>query len=439
MHAKQIAFLLLLTIVAPLPAAADSPADRFHVPDGQLAGLIDTLLEENPQTRSVKARSASLRTRVDQVGSLPDPQLSYRYFALTPETRVGPQEHMLEISQGVPWRGKRRLQTLGAEHLASGLAWEAEDLERRLVAGLKRNYYEAAYLQEALTVNREEQELLERFEAIALKRYSTGKGIQQSVVRVQTDISRLADREIDLEKKLAVVERGIGELIGRPEADLALGPIDLAVPDLEYDGDSIEQRSLERHPRVLAVEDRIEADRSQVQRRSLDSKPDFRFGLGYTLVGRRDDPAAALNPPPDDGQDILAFSVGLNIPLQRKRIRAGIEEVRENERADEELLTAVRDRLRSDIQQAVLQLGSLDERGRLYREVIIPQARESLASAETAYTTDRLGFLDLLDAERVLFQSRLAYHRLVADLWIAMAELEQSAAQPFPAQDARHD
>ncbi len=64
--------------------------------------------------------------------------------------------------------------------------------------------------------------------------------------------------------------------------------------------------------------------------------------------------------------------------------------------------------------------------------MIIPQANESLASAEAAYTTGRQDFLDLLDAERVLFQVRLTYHRLLADYWIALTDLEHGVGRRFP-------
>jgi outer membrane protein TolC len=406
--------------------------DGFHVPDRQLSKLIETLLEDNPQIVSLWARSRSLFERAPQEKSLPDPQLTYRYFAKTPETRVGPQEHWLEFSQGVPWGGKRGLQARRAETLASGTTWEAGNVERRLVAGLKRAYFEAAYLQEALTVNSEERELLRRFESIALKRYTTGQGIQQSVVKVQTDISRLEDRDTELRERSDGVLRRIAEVIGRPESPLTLRPIELPLPDVSYDHDDLEQLAVSGHPRVRAVERRGEADRIWAERRKLEARPDFRFGVGYIAVGEREDLAGAINPPEDNGKDILALTVGVNIPLHRKRIRAGIAEARESERANEEVLEAVRDRLRFDIQESLLRLDSLSERGHLFREVIIPQAEESLASAEAAYTTDRLSFLDLLDAERILFQSRLAYHRLVADVWITLADLELSAARPFP-------
>ena len=413
-------------------AASELTADQFHVSDDQLRGLISTLLDESPQLSSRWARSRSMFERVPQEKSLPDPQLTYRYFAKTPETRVGPQDHWLELSQGIPWTGKRGLQAHRAESLADGATWEAVDLEWSSVAQLKRAYFEAAYLQEALTVNLEERELLRRFESIALMRYATGEGIQQSVVKVQTDISRLDDHDTALRERLDAVERRISELIGRPESPLTLQPIELPLPSVTYDRDELEQLATSAHPRVRAVEKRVEADRIWAKRRKLESRPDFRFGAGYIFVGDREDLAGATNPPQDNGKDALALTVGINIPVFRKRIRAGLAEAQESERANVELLEAVRDRLRFDIQEALLRLDSLGDRSRLFHDVIIPQAEESLASAEAAYTTDKLGFLDLLDAERILFQSRLGYHRLVSDLWIALSDLEFRVARAFP-------
>ena len=91
------------------------------------------------------------------------------------------------------------------------------------------------------------------------------------------------------------------------------------------------------------------------------------------------------------------------------------------------------------MRDTVVRLESLDSRTRLYEDVLIPQAEESLASAEAAYTTNRQSFLDLLDAERTLFQARLISHRLLANFWIALAELEEQLGRPFPALVNRHE
>ena len=129
----------------------------------------------------------------------------------------------------------------------------------------------------------------------------------------------------------------------------------------------------------LPAEQRVEADRVWAERRELESRPDFRFGLAYTLVDKREDLAGVVNPPEDNGKDALGLTVGINIPLHRKRVRAGVAEAVESRRAGEQFLEAVRDRLRVDVQEAMLRIDSLAERGRLYREVIVPQAEESLA------------------------------------------------------------
>jgi outer membrane protein TolC len=407
-------------------------AASFHAPDLQLAGFITALLENNPELHAARSTWRAGVQRVPQARSLPDPQLQVRYFAETPETRVGPQEAGLGLHQSLPWRGKRALQGDRAAHLAGSMGWEVRALERELVAELKRSYYDAAYYQEALAINFEERDLLEHFERIALTRYSTGEGIQQSVMKVQTEITRLLDQETALAQQLDRLTRRIAQLLGRPDAELVLHHIHLPPLNTEHDAHTLALDACLERPEVRAAKERIEADTLWSRRQALESRPDFRVGLEYIYVDHREDALGMDNPPEDNGQDVVALVAGINIPLHRKRIRAGIAEARESTRAREEALTATQDRIRFEVQDASLRLESLAEREGLYQEVLIPQAEGSLASAESAYVTDRLGFLDLLDAERVLFQSRRMLHRILADQWIAATDLERAAGRMFP-------
>jgi len=218
-------------------AAAQDPAEdpqpppqsaaSFHTPDRQLAWFITVLLERNPQLRAARSRWRAGAQRVPQARSLPDPHLEVRYFAESPETRVGPQEAGLAVHQDLPWRGKRTLQGERAAHAAGGMAWEVQALEREMVAELKRSYYDAAYYQEALAINFEERDLLEHFEKIALTRYSTGEGIQQSVMKVQTEITRLLDQETALAQQLEANTRRIAQLLARVGSELVLHHVHL--------------------------------------------------------------------------------------------------------------------------------------------------------------------------------------------------------------------
>ena len=119
MRLKRYVWLLLSTL-ALVPAANPLLAEEepqpleatrdFHLSDLQLAAFVEELLGENPEIRAAGEYSLSRLERAQQERSLPDPQLAYRLFLDTPETRVGPQEQGIEISQGLPWFGSRRPQ-----------------------------------------------------------------------------------------------------------------------------------------------------------------------------------------------------------------------------------------------------------------------------------------------------------------------------------------
>ena len=81
-----------------------------------------------------------------QVGSLPDPMAGLTAFLLTPETRTGPQNAMVSLSQRFPWFGKLdlRSQRALAAAAAAGASAEAKALE--LVTETRRLAYELAFL-----------------------------------------------------------------------------------------------------------------------------------------------------------------------------------------------------------------------------------------------------------------------------------------------------
>ena len=61
----------------------------------------------------------------------------------------------------------------------------------------------------------------------------------------------------------------------------------------------------------------------------------------------------------------------------------------------------------------------------LYKTALIPQTEQSFQSAKTAYETGRIDFLNWLDAERVLLQTRLAYYKAIVDYQKSIAYLER--------------
>lgn len=409
-----------------------NPESDFHASDPRLEDLLGTMLTANPDILAARRRWLAGLERPAQVNSLPDPQLNLRYFAAPIETRVGPQNAVLELSQPVPWLSKLSAQKQWAEQMAAGTRAQVRVIERDRVREFKTAWYELAYAREALRINEGERALLSRFEQIALTRYSSGQGIQQNVIKVQTEISRLLDQRSELLKRRAVLGRKLERLLGGAATGLETTIISLPDPTFHIDRDGMEEQALAARPEIRALGMHLEADGTLIARRQLEWRPDFRFGLQYVAVGDREDFAGQINPPADNGEDALAIVAGVRIPVHGGRIRSGVREAQQDREARLKNLESERDRIRFEVQEVLLRLESLTDRAALYRDTLIPQAEQSMSTSEAAYQTNRIGFLDLIDAERIWFQVRLAYRRVQSEAWIAGADLERALGREFP-------
>ena len=175
-------------------AAPWSAQTTYDAVDEQLGRMIAAALVHHPQPQALEARAAERDAQAAVHGGLPEAMLNYRWFGAGPETRVGPQRHGIELRQPIDWPGARRQAASVDRHHAEADRLQAAAFRRQLIADVKRSYFELAHLQEALAVNTEERVLMERYEQIALDRYANGQGNQQSVVKAQTEVSRLDER-----------------------------------------------------------------------------------------------------------------------------------------------------------------------------------------------------------------------------------------------------
>ena len=159
--------------------------------------------------------------------------------------------------------------------------------------------------------------------------------------------------------------------------------------------------------------------------------PNVVVGLNYGFVSRRNDEAGRLNPPENNGQDILGLTGGISVPLWRSSLEAGVEEGVQNRLAAEEGRREVTAEIDGSLGDLVHRIPLLEEQISLYDDVLIVQAGQSLRSAESAYASGTANALDLLDAERVLLQVRIAAERVRSDLDVAYAQLEGVIAGPL--------
>lgn len=405
---------------------------EFYAPEDALRAYVGEALESNPAIQETLGRYRASLERIDQVDTLPDPVFSFGQAIRSVETRVGPQINTFSFSQRFPWFGKLDLNGQVVMQDALAMHQMVRARQREVIARTKRAYYELAYVDAALAITREEQSLLEHYETLAEARYASGQGLQQAVIKLQAEITRIVNRLEILTQQRRSVEAKLNTLMHRaPEGALPAVPRP-SIPEVDIDLEELYALGLENRQELKATEERILKSEKAIELAEKNGWPDFFLGVGFVNVGVRSDPAGMAMPPPDDGKNALSFSAGITLPIYRDKYDAAVREASETLLAERSQYANVRNEMEFSIRDEVVRAETLREQIRLFERVLIPQSEEALGSTEAAYETGQVGVLDLLDSERMLLDVRLVHARYHADLLIALANLERAIGTKFP-------
>ncbi|MDP6605770.1 MAG: TolC family protein [Dehalococcoidia bacterium] len=427
--------LLASPVQDEAPPGSDDGAPRGTYSangDPRLGTLIEVALARNTEILGSTADYRAAQTRVAQVGTFPDPVVGITQSLWSPETRVGPVGTVLSFSQQVPWFGKRDDDEAIVASEAEAARYVHGAAEAEVVRRLKVAYYDLAFLDRAIDITEEDRELLGHYETLAQARYAQGVGLQQAVLKLQAELTRSIDRLATLRQRRSDAAAILNTLLDRPP-DLPVEPVaSTVVLNAALFWERLYTMGRENRPEVNAALRRIDARETGVTAAERRYLPDVTFGAGVSLIGNRNDPAGIVNPPPDNGKNAITLSLGLSLPLFRDKYDASTAEAAER-------LVAARQRHRGAINQVEVEIRShgtrlqtLRDQLALFTDLLLPQAQQTLASSEAAYSTGTIGVLDLLDSERVLFDVQVGLAQLRSDYMKTLADLERAVGTAFP-------
>jgi outer membrane protein TolC len=422
------------------PVAADtegsaelSAADEIvaSVTDVKLRLLLEEVLERSPRLARLKAEAAAVEQRAPQVKALPDPTATLTWFVMPPQTRVGPQRAAINLMQRFPWFGTLKLDQQAAlwDAVASGARLEAARVA--VLTETRKDFHELQFLKVENLAVEEDRVTLEHYAELALARYASGVGLDQAVIKIQAEITRTEARLLALGARQAAVVARLNALRDRPQSTPVVVAESRRRQSVVLDPEELRMRALDTRPEIAAANAMVEAAASRVERRKKTYSPNVVVGLNYGYVSRRDDEAGRLNPPENNGQDIFGLTGGISLPLWRSSLEAGVEEGIQNHLAAEEGRREITAAIDGELGELLYRIPLLEQQTKLYDRVLIIQATQSLRSAESAYASGTANALDLLDAERVLLQVRIAAERVRSDLDVAYAQLEGVIAGPL--------
>ncbi len=402
---------IFLAATAPLPAQDIGLSDRAKLSADRLAAAV---LANNPNVAMMESSWRAVQSKLEQVSALEDPMLTYTVAPLTIGAADVDLGFGVELSQKVPWPGKRRLRGDAAAQEADAAEAYTAALRLKLTAaakGLFAGWYEA---HEAIDINRLDRELLEDVHTITETRYGTGTATRRDALRAQVESSLAARRGIQLEAARRRIAARINTLLNRAP-DTPLPPPEKLPDTLDLpDAAALQAAARSRRPEIRALSATLHASELRTDLARRESYPDLNLIAGYDSLWERDE---------------LRFTVGVgvNLPLNQGKRRAARDEARAaSARARWELSDRIA-AIAGEVQIAYEGYRENRDALALFHEQLLPLAEDALAAAKADYEAGGGDFLALIDAEKALIATRLEASKSVAGMHRWVAELEGAA------------
>jgi cobalt-zinc-cadmium efflux system outer membrane protein len=363
-------------------------------------------LDNNPELSAARHELAAVDATVMQAGARPNPDLS----TLMEDTRKSTRTTTIQLNQPIELGGKRDARIGAAERSRDAARMELAIRRDDIRIAATSAFFAVLTAQERRRLAQESAELARSAADATGRRVTAGKisPVEETRARVAAASARLelsqADGELDLAR------RRLAGLWGnaQPSFTLAEG-VAGQLPPLPAIAD-IAERSADAPQLRLA---RVEVERRQALSKIESSKriPDATLSLGR----KRDEEA---------GRSMWVIGVSLPLPFLDSN-RGNLEEaLRRTDKARDEL-AAAETRVRTDIAQAYEKLRNAHTEVALLHSDILPGAQSAYAAAGKGFELGKFNFLEVLDAQRTLFQARSQYLRAISDAHLASAELER--------------
>lgn len=430
---KRLAFISLhrsTLIITPLMMLFIALATNSSVAGAPALGqlltekmAVDKAVRTNPNLAQMQARYEALKEIPSQQGTLPDPVLSLNAMNLPSDTFHVDQEPMTQmqigLSQAFPFPGKLALKEAASEFDAQAAGYSVDETRLRLISNVKRAWWQLFYLDRSLDTVESNQVLLRNFIQVAQTKYEVGDGLQQDVLLAQLELSKLLDRKIQLQavRQSQVIQLNV--LMDNPINTQIILPETVSENMVTIaDQTSLYRRAEAVRPLLEKTRKHISAAQSRLDLAEKDYYPDFKVGVAYG--DRRGD-----NPIAQGGSrsDLLSLMVSVNLPIhtdrrQSKAVQQRSFELTQNRYALQDKQNAVR----ADISLAATNYQRAQEQFALFKQGIIPLARQTVSSMLAGYQVNQVDFLNLIRSQVTLFNYQLQY-------WQTLTEANQALAQ----------
>mgnify|MGYP002622607833 CR=1 FL=1 len=390
--------------------------------DSSLEQLETDAIAGNPAIRMLRQEAAAARARSAYMDKLPDPTLGANVFAHPIETAAGSQRANMSVMQMLPWLGRLDAQARQAcfEALALQQAYASERL--KVIGDVRSQWYRLFVLGKQIETNQAHQETLALLIDVANARVATGQASQGDVLLGTLELSKLNEELLTLRQQVATTTAELNRIAGRPAEHPVAIPqqADVALPDWSHG--LLRQIAEEQQPEIAAARLRMQATRWGIEVARLKRRPDVSLSASWFAIddNRPSSSIVAV------GRDAWSVGAQVSVPWGHCKYDAMEREAEWKHAASHASADAVQQRydalLRDLWERAIL----TDQTATLYRDTLIPQARQTLSTDQQSYANGNVEFDRIIRDFRNLLVLELGYHRAIGELAMTLARIQQA-------------
>jgi cobalt-zinc-cadmium efflux system outer membrane protein len=396
----------------------EEPAAQIYAavpgPGGTLSlqEALELALMRNPELAAFSHGARAAEARLLQAGALPNPKLE---IGVEEYDRADAEWESVEtaivIAQTFELGGKRQWRKRVAEAEGDLAEWDYQSKRLDLIAETARRFVEVLVFQERLKLARSTVELAQETSRAVDERVKAGKAAPPQLSKSEAELEMT---RLDAQGAEAALGGARAKLAGMWGAegvvfDKVAGSMDHVqekVPPLET-----LREKLIMNPDLGRWNAELHLRRSVLASEKAARIPDLEASAGYNQFE-------------EDGTDAFAFGVGIPLPVfdrNRGNITAAMHDLAKAEYE----VSAVKVALEVELTATHKNLTAAHRRVVSLRSKVVPAMEQAYEGAKQGYREGKFGFLEMLDAQRGLFEARALALNAVKEYQIALINIQR--------------
>jgi len=393
---------------------AESAINTSVAKEINLQTLVKSASTKSPGLKSKKARYDSLRAKVIEAWLPMDPMFGVDVEGQSgffkAESRMN-YEYM--VSQSIPFPTKLLLRGIAASKEADMAYQEFKEEERKIVWNVEQPYYSLFLAKKTVEALEETKTLLEQFSRAVRSRYEAGQASQIDNLKVGIELSQVKVELFEWKQKEHVASAEISRQLNQSLDTVYEIGRDLMSEEFKYSRTELETAAIEKKPELQMFKVAVEKAKTEGLLTKTDWLPD--------IIGRievRDFTEEGMEREYDN-------FIGFSVPVWSliKGVGGTWRGADQEVRAAEALYTDMRNETLLGVHRAYAQIESAKFARETFENETLPQARQQVEVALSAYESGKENILMLIDAQRTLKDLQTQYYMALAEYEMGLSDL----------------